>query len=198
MEAKLFGRWPADFEVEDPGLKKYMNIKPYIVPRTSGRYQFAQFQKAKMNIVERFVNHLIVAGHKGKRHRLTSGYLTKEKMKALDIIKKAFEIIEKREGKNPYEVFVRAIENAAIREEATSFQVGGIMARKAVVTSPLRRIDKALRYLAQGSYHSSYRKKTSPEQAVAREIISAYKNDAQGSFAIKEKNRIEKEAAGAR
>ncbi len=198
MEEKLFGKWPADFEVSDPGLKRYMNIRPYFVPRSGGKYQFAQFQKSKMNIVERFINHLIVSGHKGKKHKLTSGHLTSEKNRAMEKLIRAFEIIQEKTGKNPYEVFVRAVENAAIREEATSFQVGGIMVRKAVVTSPQRRIDKALRYLAQGCYHKSYGRKVPLESVMADEIIGAYNSDPQRSFAIKEKDRIEKEAAGAR
>ena len=198
MEVKLFGKWPVDFEVEDPGLRKYLNISPRFFPRTSGRNQFAQFQKAHTNIVERYANKLIVAGHQGKKHKMTSGHLTSEKARVLLKIKQAFEMIEKKTGKNPYEVFVRAVENSAIKEEATSFQVGGIMARKAVVTSPLRRIDKALRYLAQGAYHRSYGKKKSIEVAIMEEILGAYNKNPQQSMAIREKERIEKEAAGAR
>lgn len=198
MEEKLFGKWPADFEVQDPGLKRYMNIRPYFFPRTSGRFQFAQFQKSKINIVERYANKLMVAGHQGKKHKMTSGHLVPEKAKVLEKIKKAFELIEKKLNKNPYEVFVRAVENAAIKEEVTSFQVGGIMARKAVVTSPLRRIDKTLRYLAQGAYHRSYGKGKAIERAIMEEILGAYNNNPQQSMAIREKERIEKEAAGAR
>ena len=76
-------------------------------------------------------------------------------MTVFKIIKESFETIEKKTNKNPVEVLVRAIENSAMREEVTSFQVGGIIVRKAVITSPQRRVDIVLREFAQGSYQKS-------------------------------------------
>jgi len=83
-----------------------------------------------------------------------------------------------------------------VREEVTSYQIGSIIVRSAVVTAPQRRIDKALRYFAQGAYKKSFNKKISIEKALANEIIGAYKGGE--SFALKEKERLEREAAGAR
>jgi len=107
------------------------------------------------------------------------------------------EIVEKKENKNPVEVLVRAVENAALSEEIISYQMGSIMAREAVVTSPQRRIDKTLRFFAQGAFRRSFNKKKSFAEALAEEILMAY-TGSPDSTAIKEKERIEREAAGAR
>lgn len=199
MELKLFGKWPVEgIEVKDPGLKQYISLKPAIVPKSCGRLAKYQFYKSKMNVVERLITHLMVPGHKSKKHLLTSGRVTGKYNKAYNIVKKAFEEIEKITGKNPVEVLVRAIENAALREEIAAYQVGGIIVRRAVVTSPQRRIDLALRYIAQGAYRKSFGKNKKMYQALAEEIIATYNNDASKSEAIREKERIEKEAEGAR
>ena len=88
--------------------------------------------------------------------------------------------------------------NAALREEITAYQMGGIMVRKAVVTSPQRRVDAALNVIVQSAYRKSFGKKESMVDALVKEIFYAYQNDATNSEAIKEKERIEREAGGAR
>lgn len=85
-----------------------------------------------------------------------------------------------------------------MREEITSFQVGGIIVRKAVITSPQRRIDLALRLITQGSYQRAFNNPKRMADALADEIFAAYNYDSQNSHAIKEKERIEREAGGAR
>jgi len=92
----------------------------------------------------------------------------------------------------------RNLENAALREEITSYQLGGIIVRKAVVTSPQRRVDFALSIIVQSAYRKAFGKKLSMADALANEIFYAYKNDASKSEAIREKERIEREASGAR
>ncbi len=196
---KLFGKWETEgIEVKDPGLKAYINLKSVIVPRTFGRHSQKPFHKSNMHIVERLMNHLFVPGHRGKKHFITSGRNVGKTFKVWKIVEKAFEILEKRTKKNPIEVFVRAIENAALREEITSFQVGGIIVRKAVVTSPQRRVDIALRLMVQGAYQKAFDNPKTMAESLAEEILAAYENDSQKSYAIKEKERIEREAAGAR
>jgi small subunit ribosomal protein S7 len=150
-----------------------------------------------MHIVERLALHLMVPGHTGKRHRLTSGTFAGGFLNCLKAVERALVYIEKRENKNPVEVLIRAIENAAVREEIISYQLGSIMAREAVITAPQRRIDKTLRYFAQGAYRKSFHSKRGIEQALAEEILAAY-NHSQDSLALREKDRIEREAAGAR
>ncbi len=198
-EIKVFNRWDTrTFEVADPGLKKYISLRPVIVPRTFGRSAKKQFYKSNLNIVERLMTHLFVPGHKGKKHFISSGKLVGKTFTVWKLIVDCFKIIEDRTKKNPIEVLVRAIESAALREEITSFQVGGIIVRRAVITAPQRRVDLALRDLVQGAYQKSRKNPKGSAQCLAEEILATYNYDAQNSHAIREKERIEREAAGAR
>jgi len=196
---KIFDKWEiSGIEVVDPGLKKYIGLEPMIIPKTSGRYSSKRHAKMKMNIVERLMTKLSVPGHRGKKHLISSGRTTGKYATHYKIVKEAFEIIEKRTKKNPVEVLVRAVENAARREEIAAYQVGGIIIRRAVVTSPQRRVDLALREITQASYRKSFGKKESTATALANELISAAAGDASKSAAVKEKDRIERETAGSR
>jgi len=197
-ELKLFNRWGFDVEVKDTGLKPYINLKPIVVPKTGGRYSQQKFHKSKMNIVERFANKLMVPGHRGKKHLLSSGRNIGKTQTIFNLVKEVFEKLEKKTNKNPIEILVRAIENAALREEITSYQMGGIIVRKAVITSPQRRVDAALTVITQSAYRKAFGKKISMADALVNEIFYAYQNDASKSEAIKEKERIEREAGGAR
>ena len=199
MSLKIFNKWEINnIEVNDPGLKNYINLKPAIIPKTFGRFTGKQFHKSQMNIIERLANHLFVAGHRGKKHFITSGKNVGKTFKVWQIVKETFEILENKTKKNPVEVLVRAIENAALREEITSFQVGGIIVRKAVITSPQRRVDIALRLISQGAYQKSFAKPKKMAESLADEIFAAYNNDSQNSYSVKEKERKEREAGGAR
>ena len=63
-ELKLFGKWDlTEVKTSDVGLKRYLNIDPVIMPRSSGRHSNKQFHKSKMNIVERLMNKMQVPGH---------------------------------------------------------------------------------------------------------------------------------------
>jgi small subunit ribosomal protein S7 len=199
MSLKIFNKWETEnVTVTDPGLKNYINLKPVVIPRTFGRNSVKQFHRSQMSIVERLATHIYVSGHRGKKHTITSGKNVGKTFKAWKIIEDAFAIVEDKTKKNPVEVFVKALENAAIREEITSFQVGGIIVRKAVITSPQRRIDLALRLIVQGSYQKSFNNTKRMADTLADEIFAAYNNDPQSSFSIKEKERKEREAGGAR
>jgi small subunit ribosomal protein S7 len=194
---KLFGKWENTVEYTDAGLEKYITVKPVIVPKSYGTMGKHRFHKSKMHIVERLALHMMVPGHTGKRHRITSGTLGGKTDTNLHKIEKALEIIEEKTKTNPLQVLVKAIENSAAIEEITSYQLGSIMARDAVITSPQRRVDKTLRNISQGVYKASFGKKKMAENVLADELIAAYKND-NSSFAIKEKERLEREAMGAR
>jgi len=199
VEIKLFNRWSfKDIEIKDPGIKPYINLDPIVIPKTFGRNTQQKFHKSKMNIVERFANKIMVPGHRGKKHLISSADNVGKTQTVLNIIKNVFEKLEKKTNKNPIEVLVKAIENAALREEIASYQMGGIMVRKAVITSPQRRVDFALSIITQSAYRKSFGKKITIVDALADEIYNAYKNDASKSEAIREKERIEREASGAR
>jgi small subunit ribosomal protein S7 len=198
-DIKIFGRWStAGIEVKDVGLQKYINLKPIIVPKSGGRYAKHQFHKSKMNIVERLMNKMMVPGHRSKKHVISSGRVVGKTSLQFKIILKAFAKIENVTKKNPVEVLVKALENAALREEITAYQVGGIILRRAVITSPQRRVDITLKIIVQTAYRKSFGKKEDMANAIADEIIAAYNNDPSKSEAIKEKERIEREAEGAR
>ncbi len=194
---KIFNKWESNVNVIDLGLKSYINVEPIIVPRTSGRNVKIRFHKSKNPIVERLMNKLMVSGHRGKKHRLTSRHNTGKSLRVYKTIKETFEIIEKEMKMNPVEVLVRAIENAAPREEITTIEYGGARYPQAVDCSPQRRIDIALRMMVQGTYQSCFNKKKGVSRALADEIINAYKNDNQ-SVAIAKKNELERQSDSAR
>ena len=171
-EVKLFNRWETShIKVEDPGLVRYINLPPLIVPKTFGRNSKIQFHKSKNHIVERLINKVMIPGHKAKKHKLTSGHCCGKGIHACQEVEKAFALIEQRTKKNPIEVFVKAVENAAPREEITTIEYGGARYPKAVECSPQRRIDIALRLMVQGSYQKCFNTKKKFHQALAEEII---------------------------
>ena len=100
-------------------------------------------------------------------------------------------------NKNPIEVFVKALENAAPREEITTIEYGGARYPQAVECSPMRRVDVALRQMVQGSYSRCFNKKIKIEDALADEIIKAYNTD-QTSQAISKKLELERQADSSR
>ena len=193
----LFDRWSMkDVAVEDPGLMKYINLRPIALPRTFGRNR-GDFRKNEMNIVERFMNKLMIPGHKGKRHERSSGRLCGNYQTIMRETEKAFEIIEGKTKKNPVQILIKAVENAAMYEEIAAYQLGGIIARKAVITSPQRRVDVALRLITQGIYMSTFKNKRSLREVIADELVAIANNDSK-TLPVRERNRMEKEAEGAR
>ncbi|RLI98345.1 MAG: 30S ribosomal protein S7 [Candidatus Aenigmatarchaeota archaeon] len=194
----LFGKWDfSEVKVDDEGLKNQINLKPVILPRTGGRSATTPFHKNDANIVERFINKLMVPGHRGKRHKITSGRCTGSTQVITRSVEDAFGIIEEKTKQNPVQTLVKAIENSALLEEIAAYRLGGIIARQAVVVAPQRRLDMALRHLTQGIYKTSFKNKKSLAEVIADELIAAANND-QKSFAVSERNRIEREAEGAR
>ncbi|MBI2137590.1 30S ribosomal protein S7, partial [Candidatus Woesearchaeota archaeon] len=157
---KTFGRWGTEgIKVNDAGLVDFIALRSVLVPRTGARYAKRRFYKSKIPVVERLINRLMVPGHKGKKHRITSYTVSGKAMQAYRIVEDAFKLIELKTKSNPIEVFVRAIENAAPREEIVSIEYGGARYPKAVDCSPERRIDVALRYMVQGAYGRSFNSK---------------------------------------
>ncbi len=195
----LFGRWDtANVEVKDKGLSIYMNLSPMMVPRNYGRHAGRRFHKTDMHIVERFMNKMMIPGHKSKKHVLSSGLAGGKSERVMRLTKQIFTKLEAQTKQNPVQVLVTAIENAALLEEITAYQMGGQMARKAVVTSPQRRIDWALRLITQTAFHKSFNNKKSIVDAMVTELVACYNKDVQNSNALKERERIEREAEGAR
>lgn len=186
-EIKLFGKWSYNnIIVRDPGLKRYICLKPVFLPHTGGRHEHRRFGKAEVPIVERLMNKIMQPGRNtGKKHL------------AYNIVKKAFDLIYLRTGMNPLQVLVKAIENAAPREETTRIMYGGIVYHVAVDVSPQRRVDIALRHLAEGARIKAFNNPLPIEEALAEEIMLAANNDPK-SYAIQKKEEIERIALSSR
>ncbi|MCS7111204.1 MAG: 30S ribosomal protein S7 [Ignisphaera sp.] len=186
-ELKLFGKWSyRDVVVLDPSLKKYISLKPVIVPHTAGRHAHRRFGKAEVPIVERLINKMMrKMKNTGKKHL------------AYNIVKTAFDLIHIKTKDNPLQVLVRAIENAAPREETTRIVYGGIVYHVAVDISPMRRADLAIRHITEGSYLCSFRSVKPIEECLADEIIAAANYDSR-SYAIQRKEEIERIALSSR
>ena len=113
-------------------------------------------------------------------------------------VEEALKIIEKKTGKNPVEIFVKALENAAPREEIVTIEYGGARYPKAVDCAPHRRIDIALKFFSQGTYAKCFNKKISFPEALADEILAAFKLDQNKSVAIKKKLELERQSDASR
>lgn len=198
MSIKAFNRWDVEgIKVIDPGLQRYITLTPKIVPKTGARYAQSRFHKSKIFIVERLINKIMTPGHKGKRHFMSSGHCTGKATQAYAVVEKAFEIIEKQTKENPIKVLVKAIENAAPREEIVTIEYGGARYPKAVECAPQRRIDVALRYMTQGAYSKAFNSKRKIEATLSEEIINAFKMST-NSNAIQKKIDVERQADSSR
>jgi small subunit ribosomal protein S7 len=198
MSILVFNRWDMSaVKVEDKGLQRYISIAPKYVPRTGARYAGFRFHKSKVSIVERFVNKVMIPGHKSKKHWRSSGHCTGKGENAYRAVEEAFKIIEQKTKKNPIEVYVKAVENGAPREEIITIEYGGARYPKAVECAPQRRIDIALRYMVQGAYGKCFNTKKKLAQALADEVINAA-NLSQQSMAISKKLEVERQADSSR
>jgi len=184
---KLYGKWDfSEVEIKDPSIRNYVNLAPVFLPHSGGRNSKKQFSKSTLNIVERLVNKMMREEHN-----------TGQKITVNKIVKDAFDIINKKTGQNPVQVLVNAIANAGPREETVRLQYGGIAVPKSVDTAPQRRVDFALRLIAQGAQQAAFGKKKSLMDALAEEIIAAANYDVKG-FAMGKKDNIERVAKAAR
>ena len=182
----IFERWDiGEVQVQDVSLENYINLKGGI-PHTFGKHSRQQFNKSELSIVERLINKMM---RKGKN--------TGKKIKTFNIVREAFEIIHKRTKKNPFQVLIEAIENAAPREEIVRLRYGGISVPKAVDTAPQRRVDLALMNIVEGARRSAFKSKRSIAAALAQELIKGSSNDAK-TFSITRKDDKERVAKSAR
>jgi len=197
-EVLTMGRWDAsEVQVNDDGLVRYINLENIASPRSKGRHSEKQFYKADVPLVERLLNRMYVAGHSGKKHLISSGQNTGSSGRLWNVIEDSFEIIEEETGENPIQVLVDAIENSAPVEEVVTYQRGGARARKAVLVAPQRRVDLAVRLLVQGEYANRLTDSDTAAKTLAEEIMAAADGD-NSVKAVREKERREREAEGAR
>ena len=183
--ALVFGRWPVDeIEFTDPSTERYITVTP--IAHTMGRHAAKQFEKSQISIVERLITRLMQTDEN-----------TGKKQLATRIVSDAFDIVHDRTDENPVQILVAAVENAAPREETVRLKYGGISVPKAVDISPQRRVDQALKFLAEGVYNNSFKSDTSAAEALASQLLGAA-NDDVGTYAVSQKEEKERVAAAAR
>jgi small subunit ribosomal protein S7 len=183
--AQLFGEYGVtDIEFSDPSTERYITVTP--IAHTMGRHASKQFQKSEISIVERLINRLMQTDEN-----------TGDKQKTMRITREAFEIIDDRVDENPVQILVSAVENSAPREETVRLKYGGISVPKAVDVAPQRRVDQALKFIAEGVYNSSFKTTTDAEEALADQLLGAA-NDDVSTYSVNQKEEKERVAAAAR
>jgi len=186
-EIKVFNIWGTDgIEVTDPGLEKYLSVKPTLYPHSGGRHEHKRFRKSSINIVERLVNNMMRPGRSGGK-----------KTKAIGIVRNAFDIIRLKTGKNPVEIFVKAVENTAPAEDVTRIAYGGIVYPISIDIAPLRRIDIALRFMTDGARQATFSNPKTIDECLAEEIMYAAQRDNR-SFAVRKRDEMERVALASR
>ena len=197
MEMKVFNLYNTkEIKIEDPGLRRVINLDAKLLLKSHGRIK-KDPSKSKVNIIERLINLLGVSGSRGKKHKIITGWSTGKYDKNTNMIIEAFKKIEKKTGKNPVAVFIKAIENSAPRDEVTAIEYGGARYPQAVDISPRRRLNLVLRWIVHGSYDKSFNKKPTITEALANEIVLASEGSSE-SFAMQKRNESEKAADSAR
>ncbi len=151
-----------------------------------GRHEHKRFRKAKVNIVERFLNNLMRPGKNAGK-----------KAKVVNVMKQAFEIVHLRTGQNPLEVLAKAVENSAPCEDTTRLSYGGIVYHLSVDVSPQRRVDLALRNLSDGARRASMNNPRPMAECVAEEMILAANNDTR-CYAVSRRHEQERVAQASR
>ena len=191
----LFRKWDTtDIVINDIGLKTAISLKQLIIPLDFGRSALKRFNKAEVNIVERLANKLM---HFGKKYAKNTGRMAGKKTHSLNVVKTAFEIINLKTGKNPVEVLVRAVENSAPNEDTTRIVYGGTVYHVSVDVAPIRRVDLALRFIADGVKEATFSNPKPIEEYIAEHLILSANNDTT-SPSIKKKNELERVAQASR
>ena len=191
----LFRKWDmSEVEIKDVGLKTAICLKETILPMDFGRSALKRFNKADVNIVERLVNKMM---HFGKKYAKNTGRMAGKKIHVFNVVKTAFEIIHQTTGKNPIEILVRAIENSAPNEDTTRIVYGGTVYHVSVDVPPIRRIDLALRFIADSVKESTFSNPKAIEEYLVEHLIISASNDS-AAPSIKRKNELERIAQASR
>jgi len=191
----LFRKWDlSDIEIHDIGLKNAISLKKSIMPLTFGRSALKRFNKADINIVERLANKIM---HFGKKYAKNTGRMGGKKAHSINIVKATLDIIHLKTGKNPVEVLVRAVENSAPNEDTTRIVYGGTVYHVSVDVAPIRRVDMALRFIADGVKEATFSNPKAIEEHLSEHIIRAAENDSNAP-SIKKKHELERVAQASR
>ncbi len=199
---KLFDKYETEnIEINDQSLRQVVSLSPIALPHSFGRSKKSSLGKMHVNIVERLINKLMRGGTgvktSGKVIR-THGRLQGKKLKLIKTVEKAFDVVAKRTKKNPVQLLVNALENAAPREDVTRIAYGGVKYQVAVDVSATRRVDMALRNITLAALMGTFNKSKSLSTTLANEIIYTAEGDTQNSYAIKKRDEYERMARSAR
>jgi small subunit ribosomal protein S7 len=124
-------------------------------------------------MVSKFINQVMRKGKKAIARR---------------IVYKAFEIIKKETGKEPLEVFEKALENAAPLVEVKARRIGGATYQVPKEVKGKRRLSLAMRWIVGVA---KAKKGKSMEKKLAQEIAQAFKNEGE---AVRKKTNLHKMA----
>lgn len=199
---KLFGKYSLEnIVIKDQSIAQTVSLTPVLVPHTFGRQTKKALGKRQVNVAERLANKLMRGGTgaktSGKVIR-THGRMQGKKLHALRVVEEAFAMVEAETKENPVQVLIRALENAAPREDVTRVSHGGVSYQIAVDISATRRLDMALRNISLSALMGSFNKPKSLSRALADEILSTAKGDMQASYAIKKRDETERMSRSAR
>lgn len=198
QQFKLFDMYDVSaIEIKDAAIKPFMNFVPKLLVKSYGRRNSTKYAKLNVNLIERLAGRLQVPGHVGKKHKVITSWASGKYNKNMGIVMKAFEIIAKKTGKNPVQVFATAIENGSPRDEITVIEQAGARYPQAVDCSPIRRINLAIRWMVIGAYGKSFGKKKKMHETLAEEIMKAADGNME-SYACGKRNEVEKQADSAR
>lgn len=184
----VFGKWDASevITTSDPGLAPYINLQTVGTPHSGGRHANAWMGKAKLSLVERFINGLMRTGRNGGK-----------KQYAAKAFEEALDVIHERTKENPLQALVDAITHAAPMEEVTRIKFGAVSQPKAVDSAPSRRLDLAIRHLCMGSITATYKTTKTLKDGIISEIMKAKDGDI-ASYAVAKKEEVQRIAASAR
>ena len=116
----VFGKWDStEVTCQDPGISPYINLRTVGTPHSGGRHANAWMGKAKLSVIERFINGLMRTGRNGGKKK----YAAKAFEEALDVI-------HERTNENPLQIFVDAITHSAPMEEVTRIKFGACITTK--------------------------------------------------------------------
>ena len=197
----VFGKWdPAEVTIRDSSLQKYVGVESKKIPHTFGKKTRKRFEKGRLSVVERLINKIMRTGQ-GKR-KLSGKFIRGRgscgnKVQAMHIVEEAFDLVEKRTGKNPIQVLIDAIQNAGPREDTTRIQRGGVYYTVSVDVAPLKKVDEALKNIALAAFQGSFNNKTSAAEALAKELVSA-SSEENTSYSVRRRDEVERIAKASR
>jgi small subunit ribosomal protein S7 len=145
-------------------------------------------------LVEGLANKIM---HFGKKYAKNTGRMGGKKIRSINTVKAAFEIIHLKTGKNPVEVLVRAVEHSAPNEDTTRIVYGGTVYHVSVDVAPIRRVDMALRFIAESVRDATFSNPKAIDEYLAEFLIGASEND-QNAPSVKKKNELERIAQASR